>query len=621
MQLLLHPMMLPVTLPIVAGVICLVMPRKLERGRALAAIAGTAVTLLLTLKLFLAVRQGYVVEQVRLAPLINLRLDALSAFVLLGVALFGLLSAIYSYDYMSGRGRLPEYYACLLWTVGLSCGAVLANHLALLLVFWGMLGATLYMMIGIGGADASAAAKKTFIIVGASDCLLMLGIAIVWKLDGQLLMHQIGLGMTRTLACVAFLCFTAAAFAKAGAMPLHSWVPDCGEKAPVAVSAFLPASLDKLLGIYLLARTVNGLFATTQGARVFLMLIGAATVMCAVMMALVQHDLKRLLSYHAVSQVGYMVLGIASGTAIGIAGGLFHMLNNAMYKSCLFMCAGSVERQTGTTDLDKLGGLGRAMPMTFLSCLVAAMAISGMPPLNGFASKWMIYQGIVQGGNGTGPWPIWLVAAMFGSALTLASFAKVLHAVFLRKPTSADVAAKAVEVRPTMWAPPLFLAGLCVLFGVLWYGVPFRNIIEPAVGAPVRFSGIWLGGTATVLLVLAFAVGAVAYALSSARRPRACRTYIGGEDLAEADIPGEVSGADGRDVEVSGADFYRTVEDMTPFKAFYESARAKLFDVYDVGTNVLFYFVEALRAAHTGRLLSYLTWFLAGFLLIAWLLL
>ncbi len=616
-----HPLPLTIALPVLAGILCMLLPRKFGKECGLVALGGTVLTLFLALGVFLPFKSAgarampYVSE----CGMLNLQLDHLSAFVLVAVAAFGVLSAVYSLGYMAGKDRLRDYYACLLWTVGLSCGAVLANHLILLLIFWGMLGGTLYMMVGMGGPDASAAAKKTFIIIGGSDCMLMLGIAIVWILQGTLLIDEISIAMTRKLSGVAFLCFAVAAFAKAGAMPVHSWVPDTGEKAPVSVSAFLPASLDKLLGIYLLARAANGMFESTEGTRTLLMLIGSATIICAVMMALVQHDLKRLLSYHAVSQVGYMILGIGSGTAIGIAGGLFHMLNNAIYKSSLFMCAGAVESKTGTTDLDKLGGLAKAMPVTFGACTVAVFAIAGVPPLNGFASKWMVYQGIIEGGKGCGPWPLWLVAAMFGSALTLASFVKVLHAVFLRKPETGTANRDVTEVDKPMWIPTVLLGALCVLFGVFWRQIPVMQLIGPAVAdLELKFSGAWSGGGATLLLLVAVGLGTIAYYFTTARKPRVCETYVGGELLHEVDIPGEAVA--GRDIEVSGVDFYRSVETMAPFRDFYESAQKKAFDLYDVGTRVLFYFVELLRTAHTGRLTSYLTWFLAGFLLLVWLL-
>ncbi len=126
------------------------------------------------------------------------------------------------------------------------------------------------------------------------------------------------------------------------------------------------------------------------------MIIGAATILFAVMMALIQKDFKKLLSYHAISQVGYMILGIGTGLPAGIVGGLFHMINHAMYKSCLFLTGGSVEKQAGTTDLKKLGGIGRLMPVTFICFIIAAAAISGVPPLNGFFSKELVYDGALE---------------------------------------------------------------------------------------------------------------------------------------------------------------------------------------------------------------------------------
>jgi len=621
MNLFLDPIPLLIVLPMLAGVACLLLPRRMEGGRAAVAVLSALLTGILAWHLFGAARAllpGNALTYGR-GGWLDLRLDALSAFVALAVTGFGFLIALYSVGFMKGRDRLPEYYAYLLWTVGISCGAVLANNLILLLVFWGLLGLTLYVMIGIGGPGASAAAKKSFIVIGGSDCFLLLGVVIVGWLTKTVRMDEISIGFTGELSAVAFLCFAAAAFAKAGAMPLHSWVPDCGEKAPVPVAAFLPASLDKLLGIYLLARAATGMFVMTAGWNGLLMLVGAGTVICAVMMALVQHDLKRLLSYHAVSQVGYMVLGIGTGTAIGIAGGLFHMLNNAIYKSCLFLCAGSVEKKAGTTDLDRLGGLARAMPLTFGSCLVAALAISGVPPLNGFASKWMVYQGIVAAGaQGGRLWVLWLATAMLGSALTLASFVKVLHAVFLCKPSRETAGKSLSEAGPSMWLPMAVLAILCVVFGVWAFRLPLPAMILPAVGRPVCFLGVWRVGAATLMLFAGYALGLIIYLLAGVGRARVCETYIGGEILDETYVSGVPAGA--KDVEVSGVDFYRTVETLPPLRGLYRAAHARVFDLYEVGTKTLFYFVEALRKAHSGLLPMYLTWFLVGFLVLLWVL-
>ncbi|MFH1022734.1 MAG: proton-conducting transporter membrane subunit [Planctomycetota bacterium] len=602
-----HPLWLPIAIPCAAGLVCLLLPRALERMAALLAVAAAAVT----------VGVGWLVF--RAGPMslhhgrwMHLRSDGLSGFVLLAITAFGFLIALYSLESMRGHPRLRGYSAALLATVGAACGAVLAGDFALLLVFWGFLGFTLYFMTGMGGEGAPAAAKKTFIIIGGSDSVMILGIALFWVLTGTTRMDGASLAIHGKASLAAFLALAAGAFAKAGAVPFHTWVPECGEKAPASVGAFLPASLDKLLGIYLLARLCGGIFAVPRAVNEGLMLLGAVSIVVAVMMALVQHDLKRLLSYHAVSQVGYMVMGIGTGTPLGMAAALFHMLNHTLYKSCLFLCAGAVEKRAGTTDLDRLGGLAVAMPLTFAACLVGALAISGIPPLNGFASKWMIYQAVIETGRQGGMlWIVWLAAAMIGSALTLASFVKVLHAVFLRKPAPDLAARRITEVPAAMGIPMAILAVCCVLFGVAAYRLPLRHIILPAVGGSVAFTGTWWAGPATLLLATAFLVGVVLYLLGTVLRARECATYIGGEDLDKAYVTGTV--ADGnRDVAVTGTDFYLTIQREKPFRVLYAMAERKWFDIYEIGKKTAAGFGWVLSALHTGNLHFYLDWVIVG---------
>ena len=171
-----------------------------------------------------------------------------------------------------------------------------------------------------------------------------------------------------------------------------------------------------------------------------------------------QKDYKRLLSYHAISQVGYMVLGIGTALPIGIVGGLFHMINHAMYKSCLFLTGGAVEKQAGTTDLEKLGGLARSMPVTVVCFIVAAASISGVPPFNGFFSKEMVYDAALESG-----WVFYAVA-LLGSFFTAASFLKLGHAAFFGKRSETNAGVR--EAPLPMLIPMIVLAGLCVLFGV-----------------------------------------------------------------------------------------------------------------------------------------------------------
>ncbi len=542
------------------------------------------------------------------------KFDNLSIFIGIFVAVFSLLIIFYSFGFMNKRKGLVRYYAYILFTMAASLGVVFSNNLILFMVFWGFLGLLLYLLIDYGeNQRVTYTAKKAFIIIGGTDALMLLGVAFVWRLTGTMEMDKINIALTSKSAVAAYICLAAGAFAKAGIMPFHSWVPDTAEDAPVPVAAFLPASLDKLLGIYFLARITIDMFVMNLGMNTFLMAIGSFTIIAAVMMALVQHDLKRLLGYHAVSQVGYMVLGIGTGNPIGIAGGLFHMLNNAIYKSCLFLGSGAVEKKAQTTNLDKLGGLAKLMPVTFFTFLIASLAISGVPPFNGFFSKWMIYQGIIENGKAGGAlWIVWLVSAMFGSALTLASFMKLIHAVFLGQAfTGTDhLKSKIQKVGPTMWMPMAILAGLCVIFGVFAYQIPLKIFILPSLKTTVTFYGIWDAGAATVLLLAGIVIGILIYLLGTAKKARETEIFVGGESAEQHP-----------DMKLSGVEFYNTIKEIGLLKTTYYLAEKKLFDIYEVGTKMTFGINRALRYIHNGVLPSYLAWCLLGMSILFYILL
>ena len=552
------------------------------------------------------------------------KFDNLSIFIGIFIGIFFLLITIYSFGFMWQKKRLIYYYSCLILTLLSSLGAVFSNNLILFMIFWGFLGLLLYLLIEFDQTEnASYTAKKAFIIIGGTDALMLLGLALVWRLTGSLQMDEVSISLNTKVAVLAYMCLAAGAFAKAGAMPFHTWVPDTAKDAPTPVVAFLPASLDKLLGIYFLVRISLYMFKMSPALNTVLMMIGSFTIVAAVMMALVQHDLKKLLGYHAVSQVGYMVLGIGTGNPIGIAGGLFHMLNNTLYKSCLFLSGGAVEKEAGSTNLEKLGGFAKIMPITFASFLIASLAISGIPPFNGFASKWMIYQGIIKtAGNGNNLWIIWLIAAMFGSALTLASFMKLIHTVFLgqpvnKQPRSNEVLTKVEsminkrrETSPTMWIPQVFLAVLCVIFGVFAYRIPLKMFIFPSLGEKIEFFGIWNASLATILIIVGVAVGIIIYLLGTIRKTRETEAFVGGEILEKQS-----------NMRVSGTEFYNTIKDINPLGTIYGLAERKVFDIYDIGTIITFGFNKVLRYIHNGVLLTYLAWCFLGMIILFYILL
>ena len=597
-----------IALPLAAGVLALIIPRRLSA-------VTKALSLAVTALVFWAAIALYSMREFAWAPewaggRVLLGLDGLSALMLLGTGFFALVMAAYSIGFLRDREvSAGAYWANFLWVVGTACATILARDMLVLVFFWALMGIPFFLLINMGSSGADAAAKKTLIILGGSDSLMILGVALIYEASGSFDLLQPALQL-EGMGVVACLCLAAAAFAKAGAMPFHSWVPDAAQTAPVPAVALLPASLDKLLGIYLFARISLGLFEITPSVRAFFVLIGAVTVIGAVMAALVQHNLRRLLGFHAVSQVGYMVLGIATGTALGVMGGLFHMVNNTIYKSCLFLTAGAAERRSGTGELDRMGGLARAMPLTFSAALIAALAISGVPPLNGFVSKWMIYQGIIEMGERAGfIWVIALVAAMFGSALTLASFVKVLHSVFLGQPHGGRDA-EGPTPNALMGLAMAVLAILCLVFGIFAYSVPIARLVAPALPAAFQADfaeAAWQPGIATLLLVVALIVGGLIYVVGASWKVRRDEAYVGGE-----------SGARAEPYRFSGIEFYRTIAEFPSLRTLYRHAEEGWYDLYHLGRRGVFYVAGVLQACHSGVLLTYAAWCVVGLVVLLW---
>ena len=615
--------MLPwvVFLPLVAGAAAFAIPSKAGRFREVTATLVASATFVVSIVVLMA-GSGEPFSAVPLGfttgYLVDLKMDVLNRFMVLFASLFGLLVTVFSIGYMRGRSRLREYYPYLLLTTGAANGALLANNWLLFIGFWGLILVTLFLLTTIGAADASpgkvmAAAGKSMLILGAADLALIVGVGLVFAQSGTFTISDTSLAATGAMSIAAFVLILVGALSKAGAMPLHSWIPDMAEAAPTSVMALLPASIDKLLGIYLLARLVLDVFAVNMALNLLLMIIGAVTIVAAVVMAMIQHDLRKLLSFHAVSQVGYMVLGIGTGTAIGIAGGLFHMLNNAIYKGCLYLTAGAVEKRTGTMDLAALGGLARVMPFTFVTFGIAALAISGIPPLNGFVSKWMVYQGLVEAGVDN--YWIFLVAAMFGSALTVASFVKVAHAVFLGE-TPRGLSGVS-EVGPSMRFAPAVLATLCVIFGVAAQ-VPLVHFVGPVVGLQfpgfpeaISVGGLWSPTLGTALLILSLLLGYALYASSRPRKIRTVSAYIGGETAGEGSgdtlSTGYARNRGIADTRVLGTEFYDSIRGLPLLRSLYDKGERGVFDIQRLG-KLAPPVGRALSVLHTGRLSTYVTW-------------
>jgi formate hydrogenlyase subunit 3/multisubunit Na+/H+ antiporter MnhD subunit len=255
--------------------------------------------------------------------------------------------------------------------------------------------------------------------------------------------------------------FVAGFGTKAGLIPFHAWLPDAHAEAPVPVSALLSGVVIKI-GAYALARTVT-IFAPHYDAVVlFVAILASVSMVIGIVMALVQDDLKRLLAYSSISQIAYVIEGLGLGTYLGIYGGLFHMVNHAIVKALLFLCAGALMYAAGTREISKLGAVAKKMPVTVFCFFVGALAIGGMPPFNCFMSKVTIFFALAERGI------LW--AAIIGIAtgiLTVACFAWTAFRIFWQKPMAvSNPETELKQVPVLMQASMLVLAFACILLGI-----------------------------------------------------------------------------------------------------------------------------------------------------------
>ncbi|RLD58809.1 MAG: hypothetical protein DRI97_02400 [Bacteroidetes bacterium] len=593
-----------IILPVLIGILLFLLPSGLRLIKAIISIGVILFTGYLAISLFGTEELVFTLDYWAGAEkYCSFSLDGLSKLIILFMSLISLLVAVYSITYKTAAA-MRNYYAWFLITLGFSFGAVLANNLLLFLICWGILGISLYKLTLGKDEKSSAAAKKTLIIIGASDGIMILGIAIIWRVTGTLNMDEIALPTSDLVRSIACLCLLIGSFTKAGAFPFHTWVPDYSETAPASSSAYLPASLDKLLGIYFLARITTQLFVIGDWIRFILLTIGVITIITAVMMALVQHNYKRLLGFHAVSQVGYMIVGFGLGSLIGIAAGLFHMINNTLYKGGLFLAAGAVEQQSGKEELEDLGGLSRAMPITFIATLVFALSISGIPPFNGFASKWMIYQGIIDFGLGTGIsnqlWMVWLGLAVLGSALTLASFIKFTGGIFLGRQQKQS--SKIRETSPAMWVPMLILALLCIGFGVFATNQVVPKLFMPVSGS-FEYTGTWASSTVSLLVLVSIALGILIYLIGNIKNFRTSDSFVGGEKIQE-------------ETSFSTLEFYKSFQEFKWLDTLFRRAKDRWFDLYDLSGRFISWLGGIFSRLHTGILHDYTLWVVAGLVIL-----
>src|SRR6266480_2075377 len=312
-------------------------------------------------------------------------IDPLSVFMMLVVAGVGALIVAYSLGYMDGDDEERRYFAYMSLFVFSMLLLVQGGNLLILLAGWGMVGLSSYLLIGFWHErpSAIAAAKKAFVMNAIGDATMALALFLLIKKAGSVEFGILGGQYSSTVATLVALGLLGGAVAKSAQLPLQTWLPDAME-GPTPVSALIHAATMVTAGVYLIVRT-HSIFESAPHVADLAAGLGAATLLLAGLIALVQVDIKRVIAYSTMSQIGYMFLGVGIGT---YANGMFHLMTHAFFKALLFMAAGVIiHALSGEQDIRKMGGLGKLMPWTRWAFLAGALALVGIPPFAGFFSK------------------------------------------------------------------------------------------------------------------------------------------------------------------------------------------------------------------------------------------
>ena len=320
---------------------------------------------------------------------IGVRIDGLTAVMLVVVTSVSLLVQIYSHGYMSGDPGYGRYYAYMSLFTASMLGLVLADSVLMIFIFWELVGLCSFLLIGFWfyKPSAAAAAKKAFITTRVGDVGFMVGILIIWTKTGTFNVAEIQhAALAGTIGATTLTLFALGVFAgaagKSAQVPLHIWLPDAME-GPTPVSALIHAATMVAAGVYLVARFFP-VFASATGALHTVAWIGAITAIVAATMGIVNPDIKKVLAYSTISQLGYMMLSLGSGAYVAA---IFHLMNHAFFKALLFLGSGSVGHATNTFDMRQMGGLRKVMPFTFITFLIGSLSLSGIPPFSGYYSK------------------------------------------------------------------------------------------------------------------------------------------------------------------------------------------------------------------------------------------
>jgi len=415
-------------------------------------------------------------------------LDGLSLLFAMIITGIGFFVVIYSIGYLGAKENLVNFYIYILMFMGAMLGVVLSNNLIVLFVFWELTSISSFLLIGFWyhKPESKYGAQKALLITVSGGLAMLASFVLIWVVTGSFDIREIiasaDLIKSSDYYLAILILFLLGAFTKSAQFPFHIWLPNAME-APTPISAYLHSATMVKAGIYMMARSSLFLAGTPEWTYI-VSLVGIFTMVYAGYMALTQTDLKAILAYSTISQLGLITTLLGFNTNLAIITAVFHLFNHASFKGSLFMVVGIVDHETGTRDIRKLGGLAKKMPITATVAGIGALAMAGIPPLNGFLSKELFFKATVSLDGIMAPWTTWFfpTMAVLGAIFTFAYSMRLFLKVFFGKPQFEKLDKKPHEAPIGLWLPAVILVSFSVIFG-LFPGLIENSIVSPAASA------------------------------------------------------------------------------------------------------------------------------------------
>jgi len=503
---------LTVAVPIVAAACCPIVARRSRRAPMLLSVVALLASGALLCCMAPSVYDGHVLVHFmgHWVPVqghalgISFAADAWGLTYALMTAFLGALLVLSTLSELGELGpkELGGYSCLFLLLCAALIGAALTGDLFNLFVWFEVAALASYALTAffLERAIALEAAFKVLVLTTIASFAIFLGAALVYSSTGALDLGEIERALSgrsgAPVALVALGLLVGGFATKAGILPFHGWLPDAHEAAPGPVSALF-SGLMVNLGVVAIARLVFEVFTTGHGHDVLglLMVLGVTSAVGGALLALVQDDLKRLLAYDTISQMGVLLVGLASASATGLAGASYHLVDHALFKALLFLCAGSIVHMTGATKLSEMGGLAKRYPLVAAAFVVGVLSISGVPPFNGYVSLGLIHEALRSRHELTP-----FVAMLVSQVVTMAALGRAAWLAFFAPPARGEVPPHGQDLRAGMAAAMIALSAGCLAFGVL-PTVVLAHVAAPAAAAllhPAGYAGAVLASGGSI---------------------------------------------------------------------------------------------------------------------------